>query len=88
MSEINSFLQLSQEINQRLNQLNINQATPVQNEIIPRILKGENIIFQSETGTGKTFAYLLPLIDRLEKDQNKTDTKIFVHVSQRIQARV
>ena len=43
MSEINSFLQLSQEINQRLNQLNINQATPVQNEIIPRILKGENI---------------------------------------------
>lgn len=78
MSEINSFLQLSQEINQRLNQLNINQATPVQNEIIPRILKGENIIFQSETGTGKTFAYLLPLIDRLEKDQNKTDTKIFI----------
>ena len=34
--------------------------TPVQIEVLPFLLAGENVIFQSETGTGKTFCYLLP----------------------------
>jgi len=33
--------------------------------VIPRLLSGESFIFRSATGTGKTFAYLLPLLERL-----------------------
>ncbi len=58
----NAFTLLSENLNQKLTELGIKEATAVQNEIIPRILEKKNVIFQSETGTGKTFAYLLPLI--------------------------
>jgi superfamily II DNA/RNA helicase len=37
----------------------------IQERIIPRIEAGESLIFSSPTGTGKTFAYLLPLFQRL-----------------------
>lgn len=40
----------------------IKVPTAVQCEVIPLLLSGENVIFQSETGTGKTFAYLLPAL--------------------------
>ncbi|MGL4981397.1 MAG: DEAD/DEAH box helicase, partial [Treponemataceae bacterium] len=40
---------------------NINEPTEIQSKVIPLIAQKKNIIFQSETGTGKTFAYLLPL---------------------------
>ena len=38
------------------------------NRIIPRILKGTNLIGQSQTGTGKSHAFLLPLIQLIESD--------------------
>ncbi|MCR5252547.1 MAG: DEAD/DEAH box helicase [Treponema sp.] len=58
----NAFTLLSENLNHKLESLEIKEPTAVQNEIIPRILEKKNVIFQSETGTGKTFAYLLPLI--------------------------
>jgi superfamily II DNA/RNA helicase len=39
--------------------------TAVQRRVIPPILTGTSLLFQSETGTGKTLAYLLPLLERL-----------------------
>jgi superfamily II DNA/RNA helicase len=36
--------------------------TEIQSRVIPRLLKGENLVFSSATGTGKTLAYLLPLL--------------------------
>ena len=60
------FNKLCPESQEKLLGLGIKDPTPVQNEIIPRILAGENVLFQSETGTGKTFAYLLPLIEKLQ----------------------
>jgi superfamily II DNA/RNA helicase len=39
----------------------------IQERIIPRLLAGESLIFSSPTGTGKTFAYLLPLFQKLLK---------------------
>ena len=38
------------------------------NRIIPRILKGTNLIGQSQTGTGKTHSFLLPLIQMIDVD--------------------
>lgn len=60
------FNELSENLQSSLAKLNITEPTPVQSEVIPRIINGENVLFQSETGTGKTFAYLLPLINKLE----------------------
>ncbi len=40
-------------------------ATPVQEQVIPHILAGKDIIASAQTGTGKTAAFLLPLIHRI-----------------------
>ncbi|NLK45996.1 MAG: DEAD/DEAH box helicase [Treponema sp.] len=58
----------------------ITTPTAVQSQIIPEIMKGKNVIFSSETGTGKTYAFLLPLITMMiseietQKKANKQPT--------------
>lgn len=44
-------------------------ATPVQQQVIPPILEGKDVIASAQTGTGKTAAFLLPLINRLLNHQ-------------------
>ena len=41
------------------------EATPVQEQVIPLILQGKDIIASAQTGTGKTAAFLLPLIHKI-----------------------
>ena len=43
----------------------INAPTEIQRLVIPHVLAGGNVLFRSATGTGKTFAFLLPLFERL-----------------------
>jgi ATP-dependent RNA helicase RhlE len=42
-----------------------NEATPVQEQVIPLVLAGKDIIASAQTGTGKTAAFLLPLINNI-----------------------
>ena len=72
------FEELSDNLKASLNKLGINTPTPVQQEVIPRITSGQNVLFQSETGTGKTFAYLLPLLNRLESIEDHQKVRIVV----------
>ncbi|HEY0299137.1 MAG TPA: DEAD/DEAH box helicase, partial [Arachidicoccus sp.] len=44
---------------------NYENATPVQEQVIPLILQGKDIIASAQTGTGKTAAFLLPLINNI-----------------------
>lgn len=44
---------------------NYENATPVQEQVIPTILAGKDLIASAQTGTGKTAAFLLPVIHRL-----------------------
>lgn len=44
---------------------NYEEATPVQEQVIPLILQGKDLIASAQTGTGKTAAFLLPLIHKI-----------------------
>jgi superfamily II DNA/RNA helicase len=61
-------LGVSNELASKLESDGITVPTPVQAAAIPAILPGAHVIFQSETGTGKTLAYLLPLVQCLTAD--------------------
>jgi superfamily II DNA/RNA helicase len=49
----------------RLAERQIREPTEIQKRVIPPLLAGENVLFSSATGTGKTFAYLLPALQKL-----------------------
>lgn len=52
-------------INDRIKVLNFTIPTPIQNQVIPLLQKHHNLIAQAPTGTGKSHAFLLPLINNL-----------------------
>lgn len=80
MFENNAFSYLENSIQEKLITLGINQPTKVQSTVIPVIAENKNIIFQSETGTGKTFAFLLPLIQKIlcKEDKNNSGVKVII----------
>jgi superfamily II DNA/RNA helicase len=57
------------------------EATPVQEQVIPLILSGKDVIASAQTGTGKTAAFLLPLVNKLitaSHDQQTINALIIV----------
>lgn len=58
-------LDLSNEVLDALDAMNFDECTPIQEQAIPLILDGYDLMAVAQTGTGKTAAYLLPVIDRL-----------------------
>src|SRR5918998_6190860 len=58
-------LGLSQPVLQALAQKKYSEATPIQTQAIPTLLKGRDLLGIAQTGTGKTAAFMLPSIDRL-----------------------
>ncbi|WP_010258238.1 DEAD/DEAH box helicase [Treponema primitia] len=49
----------------RLKERSIFEPVEIQRRVIPRLIRGERVLFRSPTGTGKTFAYLIPLFQKL-----------------------
>ena len=60
-------LQISKAMVTLLEKHGITTATPIQNEIIPAIVEGKDVIAQSETGSGKTLSFAIPLIERANR---------------------
>ncbi len=58
-------LDLSDDILDALDAMHFTECTPIQEQAIPAVLEGRDLIAVAQTGTGKTAAYLLPVIDRL-----------------------
>ncbi|GAA3960450.1 DEAD/DEAH box helicase [Actinoplanes auranticolor] len=61
-------LALRPELLKALTSLGYEEPTPIQREAIPPLLEGNDLLGQAATGTGKTAAFALPLLHRLEPD--------------------
>ncbi len=61
---------LSKQILQLLEKHAITVATPVQKKIIPAILSGKDVLVQSETGSGKTLSFAIPIIEATENSKD------------------
>lgn len=66
-------LDLEDEILDALWDMHFDECTPVQAETIPIILEGHDVISCAQTGTGKTAAYILPLLSNLLRDGHDED---------------
>ena len=60
-------LDLGDEVLDALDAMRFDECTPIQEQAIPVILEGRDLIACAQTGTGKTAAYLLPVIDSLSQ---------------------
>lgn len=63
-------LNIGEHWTQLLKKKGIQSPTPIQAEAIPAILGGADIIAQSQTGTGKTLAFLLPMFQTFDQKEN------------------
>lgn len=69
-----SELNLDECVLQALDTMNFDECTPVQEHTIPVILEGKDLIGIAQTGTGKTAAYLLPILNRLLTQKHPEDS--------------
>ncbi|WP_010136412.1 DEAD/DEAH box helicase [Ochrovirga pacifica] len=63
-------LHLSPKILKAVAEQNYNTPTPIQQKIIPYVLDGIDVIGCAQTGTGKTAAFALPILERLLPQQD------------------
>src|SRR4051794_17874758 len=62
--------QLSDELLKAIHLLNFNTPTKVQEQVIPAILEQKNLIVKSQTGSGKTAAFAIPICQLVEWNEN------------------
>jgi ATP-dependent RNA helicase RhlE len=75
-------LKIAKSILKSLDEIGFKTPTPIQMEAIPRINSGVNVVGVAQTGTGKTAAYLLPLLSKLQKPEGK-DPRVLILVPTR-----
>lgn len=72
-------LNLEEPLLEAISYMGFDEATPVQENVIPVILQHRDLIACAQTGTGKTAAYVLPVLNKLiGKKDHSTDTLIIV----------
>tara|TARA_B100000508_G_C11465884_1_gene282566 strand:- start:53821 stop:55137 length:1317 start_codon:yes stop_codon:yes gene_type:complete len=64
-------IKLSKQLMNALKEQNITTPTAIQKKAIPKILAGKNIVGIAQTGTGKTLAYLIPILRDLKYSEDK-----------------
>lgn len=52
------------------------EPTPIQAKVIPSVIKGRDVIGISDTGTGKTHAFLIPIMERIDINRNEVQAVI------------
>jgi ATP-dependent RNA helicase DeaD len=76
-------LGLGQELLETLTELGYEEPTPVQRETIPHLLGGRDLVGQAATGTGKTAAFALPLLQSLTSGRRRRSASALVLVPTR-----
>jgi len=66
-------LDLEDEVLDGLWAMNFRECTPIQEQAIPLLLNGKDLIASAQTGTGKTAAYLLPILNHLVQSEHPED---------------
>ena len=61
---------LNEHVLEAISYMGFNEATPVQEKAIPEIMSGNDLIACAQTGTGKTAAFVLPVIDTLSRGKD------------------
>lgn len=69
---------LSKPAVHRLEALGFTQATPIQEQAIPALMEGRNVVGQAQTGSGKTLAFALPIMEKVVPSQRATQALILV----------
>ncbi len=59
-------MKIDAAISSALEEMNIVKPTSIQEEAIPHLLVGKDVIGQAQTGTGKTFAYAIPMLEKID----------------------
>ena len=73
-----SDLALSEEVQLAVKKTGYERPTPIQAEIIPHLLYGRDVLAQSQTGTGKTAAFALPILTRIETECKEPQVLVLV----------
>ncbi|MEK3806778.1 DEAD/DEAH box helicase [Bacillus sp. FSL H8-0547] len=71
-----SELGISEETAAALKRQGISAPTPIQEKTIPAALEGLDIIAKAQTGTGKTLAFVLPILEKIEVERNEMQALI------------
>ncbi|ONN44344.1 degradosome RNA helicase CshA [Enterococcus mundtii] len=64
-------LELSPELLKSVERAGFEEATPIQSETIPLALEGKDVIGQAQTGTGKTAAFGLPMLEKIDANRQE-----------------
>ncbi len=64
-------LGIRDSIVESLKTMGVTEPTPIQRESIPLLLSGADLIAQAQTGTGKTLAFVLPMLERIDVNQHE-----------------
>jgi superfamily II DNA/RNA helicase len=67
-----------------LKSLEVHAPTSIQTAAIPTIMRGKNVFFASQTGTGKTFTYLLPILNELKEQELSTGKRLTMEKRPRV----
>lgn len=70
--------QLSSELLKAISMLNFKSPTRVQEQVIPAVLEQKDIIVKSQTGSGKTAAFAIPICELVDWDENKPQALVIV----------
>ena len=73
-----SDLPLAPEVQSAIKNVGYEQPTPIQAEIIPHLLYGRDVLAQSQTGSGKTAAFALPILTRVETEIDEPQVLVLV----------
>jgi len=69
-------MQLSEEIKKAVKTMGFEEASPIQSQAIPLLMEGKDIIGQAQTGTGKTAAFGIPILEKVNTDDKSVQALI------------